>query len=173
MLASGRILGNTAHWFILGNLRGGAIGFVNIYASNKYAERCMLWETLLSELPRTCRWILVGDFNVVESRSDKSTLCGRIMVGRERTLFLALLSSLGVVDYPRSAGSLLFSWDNARMHGSRVMARLDRIYTFSPGHSILDRKIVEYVIRGDGVISDHHPVQMRIELEPLPSRPSR
>ena len=67
-------------------LLGGNIGFVNIYAHNDSFLRCRLWETLMIELPGIYRWVLVGDFNIVETRLDKINQCGRMIPMVERIL---------------------------------------------------------------------------------------
>lgn len=118
----GSIMNNRVHWFILGGLPGGEVGFANIYAPNSAHERCVLWELLIATLPRTCRWVLAGDFNNVETRQDKSKTCGRLIPNMERRLFNTMKEILQVTDNPRDVGSLQYSWDNARQDGSRVLA---------------------------------------------------
>jgi endonuclease/exonuclease/phosphatase family metal-dependent hydrolase len=51
---------------------GGDIGVVNLYAPNEHGLRVRLWESLISELPANCHWIVAGDFNMVESSQDKT-----------------------------------------------------------------------------------------------------
>jgi exonuclease III len=68
----GNVMGNRAHWLVLGNLPGGHIGIVHIYTPNDSRSRCLLWEQMMIELPTTCRWILVGDLNMVEHCQDKT-----------------------------------------------------------------------------------------------------
>lgn len=80
---SGTIMDNRAHWIILTSLPRGDIGIANIYAQNNTLDRCQLWEQMILELPLTCRWIMAGDFNMVESRQDKTNPCGRLIALRE------------------------------------------------------------------------------------------
>lgn len=91
---SGTVLGNRLHWFILTGLPGGDIGFANIYAPNDSFGQCLLWEAMTHELPNTCRWVLLGDFNMVESRTDKTRQNSSMIPHRERILFDAMKSTL-------------------------------------------------------------------------------
>lgn len=72
VIDAGSVLVNRAQWVILRGIPGGDLGIINIYAPNDIVERCQLWETLIQELPTSCRWILAGDFNMVETRQDKT-----------------------------------------------------------------------------------------------------
>lgn len=65
---TGTIMENRVHWFILKGIPGGDIGIANVYASNNPSERCLLWKLMILELPLACRWIMAGDFNMVEER---------------------------------------------------------------------------------------------------------
>lgn len=129
--ASGLLLDNQGHWFVLQGLPGGDIGFVNLYAPNESPARCLLLESLARDLSRTCRWLVMGDFNMVEHRADKTRQCPTMIPHRERLLFNAMKSALQVEDHPRSANSLRFSWDNNPPQEARTLARLDRLYIFN------------------------------------------
>jgi len=126
---------------------------------------------MLRELPDNCRWILLGDFNMVKRRSDKSSASGRSISSHERRLFNELKDVLHVQEELLTSPSLLYSWDNAKVDGDRVMARLDRIYLFSKSVNS-HRKVLEYRIRGDHFRSDHSPVSFILEIAKPPSRPS-
>jgi len=63
---SGTIFGGRVLWFILSHLPGGDIGFINLYALVEPQARKVLWETMMRKLPNNCRWILLGDFNMVK-----------------------------------------------------------------------------------------------------------
>jgi hypothetical protein len=108
-IESGFILDNRAHWFILQGLSRGDIGFVNIYAPNESSHRIRLWKALMTDLPNTCRWILAGDFNMVELRQDKISKCGRMLPLAERATFMAMKSHLQVSDNALSPSSQKFS----------------------------------------------------------------
>jgi hypothetical protein len=68
----GLVLQNQVHWFIIRGIPGGDTGFLNLYASNNTSDRCLLWKKLILSLPDFCRWVVVGDFNMVEERTDKT-----------------------------------------------------------------------------------------------------
>lgn len=87
------------------------------------------------ELPTTCQWVIVGDFNMAELGYDKSNPCGKMIPTSERLLFNALRTHLNVEEGPKSNGSLRFSWDNVRSDGSHILVRLDRAYVFKVSDS--------------------------------------
>lgn len=160
---SGSLFDGRVHWFIMAKVPGGDLGFINLYAPTHHHPRRILWETISREIPNSCRWIMLGDYNMVERRADKSSLCGKTMPAQERLLFNALKTSIQVEEYPKTSPTLSYSWDNARRDGDRLMARLDRIYLFpdSPGSQ---RKILDYRIIGDNTKSDHNPIYLSLEL---------
>jgi len=104
---SGSLFGGREQWFILNRLPGGDVGFVNIYAPHESHSRRMLWEFLSRELPNT--WIMIGDFNTVEFRADKSSMRGRTMPALERLIFNGLKEALQVSGPPRTLPSLIHS----------------------------------------------------------------
>lgn len=73
--STGIVMGNRAQWTVFQGFSGGDIGIVNVYALNESLQRCQLCESLIRELPPTCRWIFAGDFNMVEARCDKKNPC--------------------------------------------------------------------------------------------------
>jgi exonuclease III len=145
-----------AQWIRLQGTPGGDISILNVYASTEARVRTDLWGELLASLPRDCKWLMVGDWNVVERRVDKSTSCGKIMTDGEKFVFEQLLSALKVEDAFPNTSPIKYSWDNKRRDGVRVLARLDRIYSFQPP-SLDSQPMSEYYIRGDSNHSDHLP----------------
>jgi hypothetical protein len=138
---------NRVFWLVLDNLPGGAIGIANIFEPNDSRSRCLLWEQMMLELPTRCRWIFAGDLNMVENRQDKTNPCGKLLPIQERTIFNTLKCHFGVEDTPRSPGSLLYSWDNLWADGIRILARLDRVYTFRSLAGQSSQRILRYSIR--------------------------
>jgi hypothetical protein len=63
------------------------LGFLNLYAPNNTSDRCLLWEQLIISLPNACRWVVAGNFNMVERSGDKTSQCGKIIPQRELPLF--------------------------------------------------------------------------------------
>jgi exonuclease III len=156
VLASGQSHCNRAQWIRLHGTPGGDIAILNIYASTEVRERIDLWGELLTSLPRGCRWFLAGDWNVVERKVDKSSSCGKIM-SDEGLLFQQLKLALKVEDTFPNSSPIKFSWDNKRRDGVRILARLDRIYSFQPVTAEA-APMAEYYIRGDSNHFDHLPV---------------
>jgi exonuclease III len=168
--SSGSCFKGRALWVILTNLPGGDLGILNIYSPNDQHDRIMLWQELGLTLPRNYRWILGGDFNMVENPSDKSSQCGRLIGTQERFLFDTLKENLNVADFFQGGRGLKFSWDNGRSQNQRILARLDRFYIFNNpglGHS---RDIVAYTIQSDSTLSDHHPVNLQLSLGNSPKK---
>jgi exonuclease III len=123
---------NLCQWVRFHNIPGGDFSIANIYAphSNPLA-RAQLWQELTSKLDPNCRWILCGDWNMVEDSSDKSSTNGRILSGFEKTEFELLKAHLFVEDYFDRSNLVKFSWSNRRHDDHRTFARLDRFYTFA------------------------------------------
>ena len=164
-LHQGRVL-----WVILGNLPGGPWGFINIYNSTDARKRRQLWLQLPESLPENCKWFFGGDFNMVESSADKSSMCGRLVGDQERIAWDSLKSTLSIEDTFLPRQSLRFSWDNGRLQGERILARLDRIYT-PKQRAGQHLKILSYRILGGCAISDHLPVVMQVNLASGPTSP--
>ena len=161
----GSILNNRAFWFRLKWLPGGDLGILNLYAPNDTRERTLLWQELSDRLPSDCRWIVSGDFNMLESAQDKSTLCSKLMPHREKLVWEAFKASFQLRDTFSHTGKLRFSWDNRRRDGSRILGRLDRHYVSpAPGSSspLVTRN---YLIHGDCPNSDHLPVSIEVVIQ--------
>jgi hypothetical protein len=103
---------NRVHYVILSGLPEGEVGIANVYVPNSSPHRCTLWLAMAQEFSNTCRWILLGDFNMVENKCDKNCPRAHLISSWERTTFEAMKDALHVVDPLRTVGSLQFSWDN-------------------------------------------------------------
>lgn len=62
---------NRAVWIGMTHPRWGRIGLVGIYGPNDTVGRANLWRSLLSSLDTSYRWILMGDFNMIEDDADQ------------------------------------------------------------------------------------------------------
>lgn len=111
---------------ILIGIPGGDIGLANIYAPTEKADWCLMWESLANNLPQSCRWMLLGEFNVVEGWTDKLRQGATMIPHRERALFDAMKSALNIDDNFCSAGRLKYSWDYNRLKRERALAHLYR-----------------------------------------------
>ena len=92
-------------------------------------------------------WNLVGDWNFVENRRDKSSNCGRLASEYKKLVFLNLITALQVEDWFPSSNRICYSWDNKRRNGEQVLARLDRVYAFLDVGG--QQKMTHYEILGD------------------------
>ena len=159
---SGHTRGGNAQWIRLNGMQGMDLAILNVYAPHSSRERCVLWEELIASLPRDCRWVFSGDWNFIERAVDKSNLKESTVSELEKGIFEELKGTFQLVDPFPAANRIRFSWDSKRRDGSRVMARLDRTYSFNTsGMSITG---ANYRILGDCVHSDHLPVWRRIWL---------
>ena len=138
---------NRAEYIVLQGLPSGNLGILNTNAPNDTAQTTQLWEKMITSLPSSCHWIFLGDFNFVESRSDKTNACSRLVPMAEQMVFVALKATLQMDEPFRSVDSLRFLWDNYCVDGSRVLARLDKIYIFSQSLAT-NRQTLSYQVRG-------------------------
>lgn len=168
--STGHSRSGRAQWIRLSSIPGGDISILNVYAPNSSQSRRALWDELASVLPQDCRCILLGNWNVVESPSDKSNIDGRILSGVEKISFHELLASLEVSDSFNCPNNICYTWDNRRRDGRRLLARLDRFYTFeAPAGEPLKK---DYFILSDCSHSDHLPVWCAMELKTQTKQPS-
>ncbi len=99
IVTKGSIAKHRKLWVQFDGILRGKLGVGNIYALNESQDRCRLWEKMLVQLPSNCRWILVGDFNMVEFIEDKSRCCNRFLLEMERLLWGQVKSIFGVKDF--------------------------------------------------------------------------
>lgn len=104
---------------------------LNVYAPNSPNRRRALWDELAVTLPQDCRWVLAGDWNVVEDSIDKFPAAGNILEGAEKCSFGQFMNRLEVVDSFDRNNPIRYTWDNKRQGPERILARLDRVYTFA------------------------------------------
>jgi hypothetical protein len=57
-------------------------------------------------LPKDCRWLLSGNFNMVEVIEENSSTCGRMLQGIKRLTWEVLKESLNVEEHARFNGNL-------------------------------------------------------------------
>jgi hypothetical protein len=59
---------------------------------------------------------------------------------------------------------LIFSWDNQRLGGGKIMAKLYMVYIANGFFQNQANRVAHYTIRGDEVKSYHHPISCAMEL---------
>jgi hypothetical protein len=132
-------------------------------APNDASEHVELWRELADSLPKDCRWIILGHWNFVVKRRDKSISSGQLISEREKLVFNHLTEALQIKDTFPSSNRICYNWDNRRQNGIRVLARLDRVYVFKAGAG--GEILGEYEIMADSNHFDHLPVRRKIPLQ--------
>ena len=87
------------------------------------------------------------------------------MLGRKRFELDTLKVTLEVEDFFSHDQSIIYSWDNKRLSDSRIMARLDRFYTFISNMGRPNNHIKNYKIDGSYSLIDHLPVYCDLVLK--------
>jgi exonuclease III len=161
--SQGSVGRNQAQWIRFSGHQDRDIGVLNVYAPHTAQERIRLWQELRRELPGDYKWVACGDWNFVEERADKSTRCGRILTGMELLDFNAFKAQFLLQDFFSRQNAIIYSWDNLRRDGERVLARLDRVYSFACEQGQPSQHIKEYIILGNCCHSDHKPVLFKLD----------
>jgi hypothetical protein len=68
---------------------------------NDMVNKCMFWGLMIKELPKDYVWIPLGDFNMVEHHSDKTSECGKVIIDEEIFLWEKMNNSLNVMEHLR------------------------------------------------------------------------
>eukprot|EP00249_Psilotum_nudum_P012276 c23690_g1_i1 orf=256-672(+) len=127
----------------------------NVYAPNNYVEREEMWGRLEKRL-EDGKYVLMGDFNMVEQEEDRRGGLGSGMHGTEKEAWEKLKWKVGLVDKSME-DTRIMSWSNGRVVG-RIEARLDRIYLSQGGNWMVGNLICNMDL-GE-VLSDHKPVSL-------------
>lgn len=123
---------------------------VCVYAPYNSLGRAHLWIYLAKlEVPM----VLVGDFNMVETLSDRWHKLGQTLQGNELHHWNSLVSSKKLIDLSVSSG---FSWNNNKRGNNFRAARLDRLYCSN--EVTLDYPIFDCLLDKSCVFSDHVPL---------------
>lgn len=80
-------------------------------------------------LPKDCKWVIWGDFNMTERSSDKSNACGRAIKFLERFSWNIFLNTFQIQYTFLYQWGPRYSWNNGQLGKTRYLARLDRFYT--------------------------------------------
>lgn len=71
VVASGTVPSDRAAWAHLDHPILGPIGILSIYTPNGSTKRRHFWHELVDTLDTQRRWIIGGDFNMVEASTDR------------------------------------------------------------------------------------------------------
>ncbi len=131
------------------------LGIHNVYVPNDFIEVCQLWEVLKAILPNDYMWILIGNFNMVETQIDKSSTCGKMLLGTKGLDWEVFKTTLDVNELVNLNGNLKFSWDDHQNGIKLILTKLDHAYVAST-HS-LQNELKINIIWGDvdGRSNDH------------------
>lgn len=184
LITEGIASSQRAVWACLDHPTWGKIGFTSIYGPNDGASQTALWNELALVLDPAFKWLLMGDFNMVEAASDLLGGDGGPIWGREARAWSNLVCKCSLLDsFQARAGHLCFSWDNHQCHrhnpatgmgsipASRTLCMLDRIYAL--GFSRTFPFNVESTILPGFSLSDHALVLALIKCGELTRKPSR
>ena len=127
-----------------------------IYASPRFAERCVLWENLkmlasLHNLP----WAMMGDFNEVIAEEEKSG--GNPIYPRRVNTILDCMDSCQMMDLGFSGPK--FTWSNKREIGNLIQCRLDRCWANPDWRTFFIEANVTHLAR---INSDHCPLLLNL-----------
>lgn len=128
--------------------------------------RAYLWHQLKTEL-LDGQWIILGDFNMVESPID-SAGPSPLLQGRQLEAWRLLATRFDLTDayfLPREFIGTRFT--RRALHGHRLdQSRLDRFYISDKSHWIHAILSLEHVQKQ--TLSDHDPIILTVQLEPSP-----
>jgi hypothetical protein len=72
---------------------------------------------MLIQLLKDFKWILCGDFNMVEFRKDKILFCGQLLSNKEKLLWEIVEIGMKTEDRFTLINIFKYSWDNLRANG--------------------------------------------------------
>jgi exonuclease III len=158
MLNEGRVT-----WVIVSHPEG-PVGLASIYAPNSSQLRATLWEELKNTLP-SAKWILSGDYNMTESRSD-STGFSPSLQGRELEAWRLLKTRFNFQDAYSISGKIdgaLYTWRRTRGQ-VLVQSRIDRFYLSDGGWWLDSIKKLQH--DGAQALSDDDPIILLFCISP-------
>lgn len=174
---------NRAAWICCSHLIWGRIGFIGVCGPNSTEERIVLWRFLIFNLDPSYRWMMLGDFNLIDATSDQWGGTLNTVAGQERGAWAQLLRKFQFKDTfsPRN-GHLKFSWDSLQVHrhnpvnsslppNHRTLRRIDRIY-WAKSNTGPTIECSSTILPGFA-FSDHAPVWANLKVGRPERRPSR
>lgn len=118
---------------------------------------------MANNLPKDCKWIIEGDFNMTERPGDKSKDYDRAISDVERLSWNELLTTCQVHDTFSHQRGPWYSWSNGQYDLAWGLARLDRIYT--PQNNGNSGRYMPYFIHAYLVVSNHALDQLTLSMD--------
>lgn len=138
---------------------------LSVCASTMVGERCAMWTKVFQLLPIDCRWIMTGDFNMVESLLDRClSSCSHLMGFKEEFAWENIKNKCNIEEYFNRTDGPIYLWENLRDGGIRIIARLDRFHSFASSVQSPSSRIMQFKILGDSTRSYHHHASFLINL---------
>eukprot|EP00253_Pinus_taeda_P010243 PITA_10243 len=141
----------------------------NVYGPQKLEDKLKILTSLeeLRERYPNIPWILVGDFNMIKSLTEKKG--GTRTLGRDSIAFQNFINNMRLVDAETINGT--FTWNNKRGGASQVTSKLDR-FMISEDLFLRDPDMSILILPFGG--SNHWPVQLEATFMGTPrNKPSR
>ena len=116
-------------------------------------------------LPMECRWIMIGDLNMIESPLDGfMSSCSHLMGWKKELAWANVINKYNIDGYLSRNDGPIFSWGNLQDDSIRVLTRLDRYYSCSSSVQNSSCYIMHYKLLGDLYSSNQHPIYFHINL---------
>ena len=71
---------------------------MNIYGPNYAPERKLIWSMIVGGIPKLDKWLLGGDYNMLESNVGKFFVCVRLLGEQKRCIWNVVKESQNVED---------------------------------------------------------------------------
>ncbi|KAL3679847.1 hypothetical protein R1sor_022803 [Riccia sorocarpa] len=149
----------------------GVVGVISLHAPNDSRKRKEVW-TWMRDLVADERWIVLGDFNMVESQVD-SIGPSPVLKQDEKRSWDLCAGRTDMVDARLCATRCLGPhFTRQAWHGDRFdQSRLDRFYLSKRGEWVYHIRSVEH--QGARALSDHVPIKMEVMLKQALDREGR
>ncbi|KAL3681754.1 hypothetical protein R1sor_024710 [Riccia sorocarpa] len=141
----------------------GIVGVLCLHAPNESRKRKEVW-AWMQPLIAVGQWIILGDFNMVESQMD-SIGPSPVIKREEKSMWEVLLGSVDLVDARSCVTSMkgpLFT-RQAWYENKFDQSRLDRFYLSGGGEWLYHLRSVEH--QGARTLSDHVPIVLNVVLK--------
>ncbi|KAL3685574.1 hypothetical protein R1sor_003596 [Riccia sorocarpa] len=141
----------------------GVVGVISLHAPNDSRKRKEVW-TWMRDLVADERWIVLGDFNMVESQED-SIGPSSVLKQDEKHSWDLCAGRTDMVDARLCATRCLGPhFTRQAWHRDRFdQSRLDRFYLSKHGEWVYHIRSVEH--QGARALSDHVPIKMEVMLK--------